>query len=338
MNKKGEAGTELTWKELIGIFIVIILTIFVFIPLSIKFLALIGLLVECPNEASWNSLKQTLSQAENPSFTSKQVPFTNKVEDGCYLVSFSKYQQGLIFPDKKFPISEKPLLCLCKTKNDNTCQAFDCVKFSNYESIQTNSGGQFSSKIDKETMFITLIKSGKTLRILKDATTISDTTLNYNYDADYAKIIDKTRLIKSFSVTTKDISVFNFLPYVQLMDYSTAFKPEDIKLVPSAGKFPIFFNIKLSEIKGEITAESIPSVAQNLLDSSQIKKTAITLNINKTIYNELTSEQKNSLAIFYKNNTVWTKNKLNCVESSANEECTAVMDTFYPELAISVSQ
>lgn len=336
-----EVGVGELFKLILGFFKVFA-TLVVFGLIFFAFSGFLGF-AKCDNESDWKQLKNTLAAADNPSFTtSSSMSFQNS---GCYLASFSQTQIQQIFPDKKYPVTNIPMLCLCqnKEKQDNSCKAFDCFKFKNYDQIESRNVEQFQTLKDKPLIFLTFVKTGSTLKILKlNELKNYEETLTYKYNEDYAKTIDKENLINTLDITTTDQTLFNFLPYVTTQQYTTGLRPSgaEVKYIPDSTtkKFPIFFDVELANVKQEIDARNLRDKPETLVDISKISKSRFILNLNYPLYETLSEKEKNNLQLYYKKGDVWLSKDLACSQEQDYVLCSAPIPTFVNNYAISVAQ
>lgn len=341
-----EVGVGELFKLLLGFFKVFA-TLVVFGLIFFAFSGFLGF-AKCDNESDWKQLKTTLTEADNPSFTTlSSLPFQNS---GCYLASFSQLQPQQISPDKKYPVTNTPILCLCQ-KKDNPCNAFDCFKFKNYDKIESkNADEQFQTIQDKPLIFLSFTRTGSTLKILKlNELKNYEETLTYKYNEDYAKVIDKKNLINTLDITTTDQSVFSFLPYVTTQQYTAGLRPSgaEVKYIPNSASnnFPIFFEVQLANVQQDINPANLRDINNEkerekitFLDINKISKSRFILNINSTVYETLTERERSGLQLYYKKGDVWLSKTLACNQQEPYIVCSAPIPTFVNNYAISVAQ
>lgn len=149
---------------------------------------------ECVNEAEWGILESTLKNLESGSRKSMQIPFYN---EDCSLVAFNKGQVLGIGAGSSEILTDEPQLCLCKIEN-NKCQPFQCYKFTKYKKVGfPREDAQFTTKGQKEQMFLTFEDKGSELEI--SILAVTKTEDEFVYKKDYN--VDPSGLLNSLKIT-----------------------------------------------------------------------------------------------------------------------------------------
>lgn len=317
MHKKGDIEESTLLQVIFGAVGLLILVFLILPPL------LNLIITEKCDKPAWESLKKTLEETESQAFVSKQVFFHNK---GCILASYTQAQPVDIFPSSKITM-EKPSLCLCKIEK-NSCNPEDCYKFANYDSIiDSETNQQFHTYNYRENMFITFIKSGKTLVIKKLGEEKKENTLSY--ESKGPNSLDQTNLIKLMNITFTDPIILGFIPVVDIKK-GQIFTPVEM---PKTEKLPLLFSIELAGTEKGANPEDITGSIIKI-EPSKVSEAHIIFNIKKDIY----QSSQGNLNLYYKKDSTWKTSNLACREDPDYYTCSVLIQEFSNDFAISIQK
>ncbi len=289
--------------------------------------------IECTNSNFWDNkrgLKDFLGDVDKRDFSEAGFFFDN---DGCKIVSFS-FVQGIEGSQIQYsnPLPKEPILCLCNLESSllekTMCMPYDCYKFKNYEQINRK---QFSTEDYKKYMLLRFVKDGNTLRIEPIGKERDPEPVYYKREGETKT--DKNNLIHSLNILFRTREIDSFVPFVGIKDAGFILP----KGIPNVEGFTFLFDINLAmpPLQGQTEEDYLTN--HQKISHDLVKQALLVLSLNKNKFDNLTDSQKNSLALYYKEENEWKSERLECIEDEA-VLCQAVLNSFSENFAVSVNQ